>query len=39
MIKGINESKALTKNILCDCKCRFNGKKFNLDQWWNTDKC
>ena len=39
MIKGINESKTLTKNILCDCKCRFNGKKFNLDQWWNTDKC
>ena len=23
MITGINESKTLTKHILCDCKCKF----------------
>ena len=28
MIKGINESKTLTKNISCDC-----------NQWWNSNKC
>ena len=27
MITGINESKALTKHISCECKCRFDGKK------------
>ena len=21
------------------CKCGFNGRKCNLDQWWNNDKC
>ena len=26
MITGKNESKILTKDISCDCKCRFNGK-------------
>ena len=26
MITGINESKTLTKYILCECKCRFEGK-------------
>ena len=25
MITGINESKTLTKHILCDCKCKFVG--------------
>ena len=23
---GINESKTLTKNISCECKCKFDGK-------------
>ena len=23
----------------CECKCRFDGRKFNSDQWWNNDKC
>ena len=23
----------------CECKCRFNGRKYNSDQWWNNDKC
>ena len=36
---GINESKALTKHISCECKCRFDGRKCNSDQWWNDDKC
>ena len=36
MIVGINESKILTKHISCECKCRFDGRKCNLDQWWNN---
>ena len=33
MITGINESKILTKHISCKCKCRFDGRKCNSDQW------
>ena len=36
--RGINKSKVLTKNVSCKCKCRNNGRKFSLDQWWNNDK-
>ena len=32
MIRGINESKTLTKHISCECKCRFDGRKCNSDQ-------
>ena len=39
MITGKNESKILTKDISCKCKCRFHGKKCNSVQWWNNDKC
>ena len=39
MITGINESKTLTRQISCECKCRFDGRKCNSDQWWNNDKC
>ena len=39
MIKGINESKTLAKHISCECKCRFDGRKSNSDQWWNNNKC
>ena len=39
MITGIDESKVVTKDILCECKCRFDGKICNSDQWWNNDKC
>ena len=39
IITGINESKTLTKHISCECKCRFDGRKFTSDQWWNNDKC
>ena len=33
MITRINESKTLTKHISCQCKCRFDGRKYNSDQW------
>ena len=39
IISGINESKALTKHISWECKCKFNGRNCNLGQWWNNDKC
>ena len=39
MITGINESKTLTNDISCECKCKFDGKKCHSDQWWNNDKC
>ena len=39
MITGINELKTLTKRISCECKCRFDGRKCNSDQWWNNEKC
>ena len=38
-ITGINELKTLTKHLSCECKCRFDGKKCNSNQWWNNDKC
>ena len=39
MITGINESETLAKHISCKCKCKFDGRKYNSDQWWNNDKC
>ena len=39
MITGINELKELTKHMSCECKCKFDGRKCNSDQWWNNDKC
>ena len=38
MIIGINESNTLTKPISCKCRCRFDGRKSNSDQWWNNEK-
>ena len=38
MISGKNKSKSLTKDISCECKCRFDGKKCNSDQRCNSDK-
>ena len=35
IITGINESKTLT----CECKCKFDRKKCNSNQWWYKDKC
>ena len=34
-----NESKILTKDISCECKCKFDGRECNSDQWWNDGKC
>ena len=39
MIAGTNELKTLTKHISSECKCKFDGRKCNSDQWWNNDKC
>ena len=39
MITEINESKTLTKHIPCKCKCRFDERKCNSEQWWNNNKC
>ena len=39
MITGVNESKTFTKHISCKYKCRFDGRKCNLKQWWNNNKC
>ena len=39
MITWINESKTLAKHISCECKCKFDGRNFNSDQWWNNGKC
>ena len=35
MITRINELKTLTKHVLCECKCKFDEKKCNLDQCCN----
>ena len=32
MVTGINESKTLTKHALCQCKCKFDGRKYNSNQ-------
>ena len=39
MITGVKESKTLIKHISCECKCRFDGRKCNSNQWWNNNKC
>ena len=38
-ITEMNKSNILTKHISCECKCRFDGRKCNSDQWWNNDRC
>ena len=39
MITFINELKTLTKHISCECECKLDGTKCNLNQWCNNDKC
>ena len=39
MIKGKNKSKTLKKDISCECKCKFYGRKCNSNQRWNNEKC
>ena len=31
MITGMNESKTLTKHISSECKCKFDGRKSNME--------
>ena len=38
MITGTNELKKLTKPISCECTCKFDGRKCNLNEKWNIDK-
>ena len=38
MITGKNESKILTNNTSCECKCKFDGRKCNSNQKRNNDK-
>ena len=37
MITGINDSKILTKHLSWECKCAFDRRKCNSNQWWNND--
>ena len=39
MITEINEWNTLTKQISCQCQCKFDGWKCNSYQKWNNDKC
>ena len=39
MITGINESKTLSKHILCECKCKFDGRECNSNQKWKNNEC
>ena len=32
MIARTNESKTLTKRLSCECKCKFDGRKYNSNQ-------
>ena len=39
MITRINELETLAKQISCECKCKFDGRKFNSNQKRNDCKC
>ena len=32
MIAGINESETLKKYITCECKCKFDGRKYDSNE-------
>ena len=34
-----NELNTLTKDISCECKCKFDERKCNSNQWWNNNRC
>ena len=36
MIRNKNEAKTMTKQISCDCKCKFNSTTCNSNQKWNN---
>ena len=37
MVTGINEFKTLTKHISCECKCKFDERKFDIINMKNVD--
>ena len=39
VITEINESKTSTKHISCECKFKFDERKCNSNQWFNSNKC
>ena len=39
IVTATNESKKLTNHISCKCKCKFEKRKCNSNQWWNNNKC
>ena len=39
MITWVDESKELTKHVSCECKCKFDGRQCNSNQWFNNKKC
>ena len=39
IIIEITEWKALRKHISYECRCKFDGRNCNSDQWRNNDKC
>ena len=39
MIKNKNEAKTMKKNILYDCKCKFNSTSCNSNQKWYNKIC
>ena len=42
MVKGVNELKTLKaylKYISCECRCEYDGRKYNSKQKQNNDKC
>ena len=36
MITGTSERNILTKHILCKSECKFDGRKCNSNQKWNS---
>ena len=39
MVTGKSESKISTKDISCECKCKFDIRKCNSNRKCNNDKC
>ena len=37
IITGIDESRTLTKHVSCQCKCKFDGRRYNLNYWKNNE--
>ena len=35
MTAGVNESKISIKQILCNCRCKYDGRKYSSYQKWN----